>query len=74
MPFFVLSYRVNAYLLAIALVFELYLSVDESEQRIVAAASHVFTGTNPCSTLTDEDIAGKNELTVRTLYAETLCI
>ena len=69
-----LCYRVNAYLLAVALFLELDFAVYKSEQSIVAAAPDVLAGMHFRAALTDKDITGKHELTVRTLYAETLCV
>ena len=45
---------------------------DQSEQSVVRSAAYVVAGVNVSSSLTNEDVARQNELTVRALNAETL--
>ena len=47
-------------------------AVFESEKRVVAAHTYIFTGVDFCAALTNEDVAGKYILTVSSLYAEAL--
>ena len=64
--------RINAHLFAVVLILELDLAVYEREQRVVAAATHVLARMNARAALTDENVAGKNELPVGAFYAEPL--
>ena len=47
-------------------------AVRLSEQGVVRADAHVGTGMDVGTTLTDQDVAGQNELTVGTLNAQAL--
>ena len=47
-------------------------AVDQSKEGIILAAAHVGTGMDLGAPLSDEDVAGKHELTVRTLCAQPL--
>ena len=63
---------VNAYALAAAMLrFETKNAVDLCKQGIVLADADIVAGVEMGTTLTNEDIACKNELTVRTLGSET---
>lgn len=66
------SYRIYAYLLAIALVLELDFAVYKRKQSIVSAFAYVLSGVNASAALTNKNIAGKHKLTVGTLYAKSL--
>jgi len=64
---------VDANLFAVAAkTLELYLSVNESEESIVTALANIVAGMNMGAALTNKNVACKNELTVCTLYAQTL--
>ena len=47
-------------------------AVNQSKQGIIAALANVLTRHNVGATLTDQDVAGQNELTVAALDAEAL--
>ena len=59
-------------LLRLCLLLKLYSTVNQSKQSVVLTDTNVVTGMNCCTSLSDNDIAGCNCLTVRLLYAETL--
>ena len=59
-------------LLATSLVLELDLTVDQSEESVVGAHTNVVTGMNSSASLSDDDIAGDNRLTVGLLNAKSL--
>ena len=62
---------VNAYLLFIsAKTLEFNYAVYKSVKRIVAAYAHVVARVELSASLTNENVAGKNCLTVRTLRSE----
>ena len=64
---------VNRNLLAILiLALELYLAVYESEQGVVLTLTNVGAGMDLSSALSDEDIAGQDELTVCSFRSKTL--
>ncbi len=44
---------------------ELHSSVDQSEQRVVLAETDIVAGTDRRASLTDNDVARENCLTVR---------
>ena len=48
-------------------------AVHQSKQGVIAALANVLTRHDVGATLTDQDVAGQNELTVCTLGAQTLC-
>ena len=60
----------RAHLAILAHTLELDLAVDQSEQRIVLADTNVVARMNVRASLTNEDVARQNELTVRALGAE----
>lgn len=47
-------------------------TVDESKKSIIRTDTYIVTGMNLCTSLSYKDIACKNELTVRSLRAESL--
>ena len=47
-------------------------TVSLSEQGVIRADAHVGTGMNVGTTLTHQDVAGQNKLTVGTLNAQAL--
>jgi len=59
-------------LLILGLLLELYLTVDQREQSVILTDSNVVTGMNGSSSLSYDDIAGKNSLSVCLLYAKAL--
>jgi hypothetical protein len=66
-------FSVNAdLLLALRLLLKLNLTVDQSEQSIVRTDTDILAGVNCGASLSDDDIAGDNLLTVRLLYAKAL--
>ena len=67
------SVGVNAdLLLATSLVLELDLTVDQSEEGVVGTHTDVVAGMNSGASLSDDDIAGDNGLTVGLLNAKSL--
>ena len=65
--------RVDAHTFAVlAHPLELDLAVAQSEQGVVAALAHVHAGVDVGAALTDQNVAGQNELTVAALHAQTL--
>ena len=62
----------RAHLAILAHTLELDLAVDQSEQRIVLADTDVVARMNVRASLTNEDVASQNELTVSALRAESL--
>lgn len=50
---------------------EYYYTVDESEDGVVLAHTHVKTGVVNCATLTLDDVAGFAILTAENLYTES---
>ena len=48
-------------------------AVHQSKQGVIAALANVLTRHDVGATLTDQDVAGQNELTICTLGAQTLC-
>jgi len=46
-------------------------AVDQSENRVITAEADVFSRQEFCAALADNDIAGKNHLAAKSLYAET---
>ena len=66
-------FSVNAdLLLALSLLLKLNLTVDQSEQSIVRTDTDILAGVNCGASLSDDDIAGDNLLTVRLLHAKAL--
>ena len=64
---------VNAYALLAALVcLELNVSVNESEECIVATDANVGSGVDLCSSLSNEDVTSDNLLAAELLNTETL--
>ena len=59
-------------LLTASLVLELDLTVDQSEEGVVGAHADVVAGMNSGASLSDDDIAGDNGLTVGLLNAKSL--
>ncbi len=59
-------------LLASCLVLELDLTVDQSEEGVVCAHADIVAGMNSSASLSDDDIAGDNRLTVGLLNAKSL--
>ena len=59
-------------LLVLSLMLKLNGTVDQSKEGIIAADADVVAGTDMGPSLTNDDIAGKNFLTVGALYAEAL--
>ena len=57
-----------------AVVLESYPTADFGEERVVLAETNVLTGTEPLSTLPDQDRAAGYEVAVETLHAEPLRI
>ena len=49
-------------------------TVNKRKQRIVLADTYVCAGVNLRTSLTNENVAGKNCLTVATLRAKTFCL
>lgn len=62
-----------ALLAALAHALETDSAVHQSKQGIIAALANVLTRHDVGATLTNQDVAGQNELTVCTLGAQTLC-
>ena len=58
-------------LLCFCLLLELYLAVDQSEESIVLADADIVAGMNGGSSLSDDDVAGSNSLTVSLLDTES---
>lgn len=66
---------VNTYLLAIlAETLISYLSVDLCEQCIIGTSADILAGVDMCSSLSVEDVACEDILTVSALCAETLSV
>ena len=64
---------VNADLFAVlAETLEFDFAVDQSEQRVVGTLADIVARMDVGTALLDKNVAGKHELTVRTLHAETL--
>ena len=59
-------------LLAARDVLELNNTVNESEEGVVGADTDVLAGMNRGASLSDDDVAGLDRLTVGLLHAETL--
>jgi hypothetical protein len=53
-------------------VLELDLTVDQSEEGVVGAHANIVAGMNSGASLSDDDIAGDNGLTVGLLNAKSL--
>ena len=51
---------------------ELHLAVHQGEQGVVGALTHVGAGVDVAAALTNQNVAGQNELTVGTLHAQAL--
>jgi hypothetical protein len=51
---------------------KLNLAINESVQGIIRAKAYAGAGMNLGAALSDDDVAGKNRLTVSTLYAKAL--
>ena len=51
---------------------KLYLTVDKSKKSIILTDTNVVTGMDSCSSLSYEDVAGENCLTVSSLNAKAL--
>ena len=65
--------RVDGALLAIlALALELDMTVNQSEQGIVAADTDIVAGMDVRASLTNQNVAREDELTVRALHAQSL--
>ena len=62
----------RAHLAILAHTLELDLAVDQSEQRVILADTDVVARMNVRASLTNEDVASQNELTVSALGAESL--
>ena len=62
-----------ALLAALAHALETDGAVHQSKQGIIAALADILTRLDVSAALTNEDVAGQNELTVCTLGAQTLC-
>ena len=62
-----------ALLAALAHALETDGAVHQSKQGVIAALANVLTRHDVGATLTNQDVAGQNELTVCTLGAQTLC-
>ena len=58
--------------LALGLLLELNLTVDQSEQRVIGTDANVVTGMHGSASLSEDDIAGADTLTVRLLNAKAL--
>ena len=74
-PLFMLKELVSVYanlLLSACLMLKLNPSVDKSEERIILTDTNIVTGMNSCSSLSYEDVAGENYLTVSSLNAKAL--
>ena len=54
--------------------FKTYAAVYQSKQCIIASTAYVSAGMDLCAALTNEDVAGQNELTVAALGAEALSL
>jgi len=54
------------------LVFKLYDSIDQCEQRIILAAADIVAGFPLSATLARDDVAAENSLTAKLLEAEPL--
>ena len=48
--------------------------IDDGKQGIIRTLANINTRVNLCTTLTNENVASRNNLTVRTLYAKALCL
>ena len=66
-----LSVNANA-LLAASLHLELNSTVDQCVKGIVGAFANAHTGMDVSASLTNDDVAGNNCLTISLLYAKTL--
>src|SRR5579864_4693426 len=53
---------------------ELHLTLGQSEQRVVAAPTHVVAGMEMRAALADDDLTGLDRLTAERLHAEALGI
>ena len=66
---------VNGALTAIlALALELDGTVNQSKQGVILADANIDTGMDVGASLTNQDVAGQNELTVCTLHAQALSL
>ena len=61
-----------ALLAALAHALETNGAIDQSKQGIIAALADILTRLDVSAALTNEDVAGQNELTICTLGAQTL--
>ena len=52
---------------------ELQSAVLEGKERIVGTTTHVVSGVDVRAVLANDDVAGRNLLTGKTLYPEALC-
>ena len=59
-------------LLVLGLLLELYLTVDQSEEGIILTNTDVVAGMDGGSSLSDDNVAGENCLSVSLLYAKAL--
>ena len=70
---FLLLYCVNANSLAVTThSLEFNLAVNFSKQGVIRSDTDVLAGMDVSTSLANENVAGKNKLTVSTLYAKTL--
>ena len=69
-PVFLLLDRAALAVTAHAL--EVNAAIDQSEQGVIAADANALTRMDVGAALTDQDVAGQNELTVAALDAEAL--
>lgn len=57
---------------ALSDVFELNLTIDQSEQSVIGTTTNVVTGMDVGASLSDNDVTGSNLGAVSGLYAQTL--
>ena len=58
----------------LALTLELDGAVNQSEQGVILADTYIDTGMDVGASLTNQNVASQNELTVCTLDAQALCL
>lgn len=61
-------------LLVVAVTVKLYNTVDQSVKGIIGADTNTCTGMHVCASLSDNDVACNDGLTVGLLNTESLCV
>lgn len=67
-----LSDRIDADVFSVLSIFEFNHSVDKSVKSIIASSADIVARMEFGASLTDEDIAGKNRLSVAPLHSQSL--